>query len=44
MNLIKGKNQTAQLRANMKVVHNLLGDDIQEESNYSSRQEMLLAA
>lgn len=32
------------MRVNMKVVHNLLGDDTQEEANYASRQAVLCAA
>ena len=44
MNLINGKNNNAQIRANMKVVHNLLGDDTQEEANYAFRQNALCAA
>ena len=35
MNTRNDKNTIAQTRANMQVVHNLLGDDSQEEANYS---------
>ena len=35
MNTRNDKNTIAQTRANMQVVHNLLGDDTQEEAAYS---------
>lgn len=35
---------TAQIRANMQVVHNLLGNDSQEEANYFSTSRVLCAA
>lgn len=52
VNLINGKNNdtvignndNAQINANMRVVHNLLGDDTQEESKYSLSQKALCAA
>ena len=44
MNTRNDKNTIAQTRANMQVVHNLLGDDSQEEANYFSTNRVLAAA
>lgn len=38
---LNGKNQE---NANMRVVHNLLGDDTQEESHYLTTQVVQMAA
>ena len=44
VNTRNDKNDQAQTRANMRVVHNLLGDDTQEEANYFSTSRVLAAA
>ena len=44
MNTRNDKNTIAQTRANMQVVHNLLGDDTQEEAHYFSTSRVLAAA
>jgi hypothetical protein len=44
VNTRNDKNTIAQTRANMQVVHNLLGDDSQEEANYFSTSRVLAAA